>query len=162
MIARILKSINPTQFFAYTGMVWKRPLFIYPSIKATLECQKISHDIFGNKHNQNAKPNAFKHGLWSVLVAKECSKWSKNTDKVMAWTLFFAAKNEALFENPPLERTMDEHNNVVSRALFLEIGHLPVSEIVLILKSKLDEAVAITPSTNLDQHNTNLVYIAAH
>lgn len=136
-----------------------RPLLIFPTIKATKDCIKISTTHYGKLHHKNGPANAFRHALWNYLIAKRCLKWNKNEKVVSEWAEKVTDWHEAAFPNKELAKKMDLHNNAVGRFIFKQNTDKSEAEIISILQKMSLESVKIEENTNLSILKDQLVHI---
>ena len=140
------------------GLVFiKRPLLIAPTLKASTRAMQISQKHYGNAQHKSGKPNAFRHAIWNVLLAKIAYK----DDVVLAiqWADNVTTLHEKLAPNEPLETAMDLHNNKIGRQLFSEVKSLSEDDMIQHLKGKTEDAKPITKPEDVEKHLNDLVYI---
>ena len=162
MLGKILKSGD---FKKLPGLFWlalKHPLFILPTLRATQLTMKIAQKEYGNKHVGNTPENAFRHALWSFLIAKKCLAWKNNIPKAVRWAKLITDKHEVVAPNPPLERAMDEHNNLLGINLFQESSTREIHSAVSYLKIKIKSAKKIDSPLDAAAWQEDLVYIPKH
>ena len=159
----IIRSLKYRQLKSAFFLFLKRPLFIYPTLKATAEAYRASQREFPKTHQLNGKGNAFRHALWNMILCKECSKWTTNKEKAVTWAKTITNWHEELSPNKPLDKAMDLHNNKVGRELFKELNvkyaKLNVSMLIDSLKEKLKTSVKIETILEMNNHKEALVYI---
>ncbi len=158
----LLKSIKFKQLKSLIGLFIKRPLMIYPSIKATVNCIRISNSLYPGLHHINNKTNAFRHALWNMLLVKDALVWNRSIIRALAWAKRFTEWHEDFSPNPPLERAMDLHNNEFGRRLMERIFQKQAPTMSTILKVLQEELVKSKKVTKPDQillYKNNLVYI---
>ncbi|SFB71646.1 hypothetical protein SAMN04487891_101650 [Flagellimonas taeanensis] len=136
-----------------------RPLFIFPTIKATKDCIKISTSHYGKLHHKNGPANAFRHALWNYLIAKKCLKWNNKEPLVYDWAKKVTDWHEEAFPNKPLAKAMDLHNNAVGRFIFKEHIEKSEEEIITVLQKMTLESVKIEGDTDLSKFKDRLVHI---
>lgn len=97
----------------------KHPLLIPGTVWATLQSSGIAERAFADSHYGNGIANAFKHALWSALLAKH-NQWAlHSTQKAVDWSRFFTDLHETNFPNPPQEKQMDLYNNQLGREIYI-------------------------------------------
>lgn len=133
--------------------------FIIPTYKATKACLKTATQHFGRKHYQNGPANAFRHAYWNYLIAKYCTKWSKNDLKILEWTENITDWHENTFRNRPLARTMDFHNNAVGRKVFEENKETTINGACELLLQMTKASVKINSEEEIKNNSTILVHI---
>ncbi|WP_010518833.1 DUF6973 domain-containing protein [Croceivirga radicis] len=158
-LLQIFTKISLLAFFALFKIGFKHPLFILPTAKATRKCIALSNSYFGHKHHENGPANAFRHALWNFLIAKYCSKRSKNNDTVLAYTKSITDWHESAFPNRELAKMMDLHNNAVGRHLFKIHGAIAVSDFVDILLQETKKSAYITQIDGFTNFKNQLVHI---
>jgi hypothetical protein len=136
-----------------------RPLFIFPTIRATKDCIKISTAHYGKLHHKNGPANAFRHALWNYLIAKRCLKWYNKEHLVSDWAKKVTDWHEEAFPNKALAKAMDLHNNAVGRFIFEQNPGKSEEEIISILKEMATESTKIEDNTNLSELKNQLVHI---
>ncbi len=114
---------------------------------------------FGSEHYKNGPANAFRHALWNYAIAKECTKWSKNYDRILCWTKNITDWHERAFFGQTLSGIMDFHNNKVGRSLFLEHRTSAFQTVIDVLLERTQGSTPITETTNLDELKNHLVHI---
>ncbi|MCG2417603.1 hypothetical protein K8089_01115 [Aequorivita sp. F47161] len=159
MLWRIFKKLDFMQLFGLFWLFLKNPVYALPTIFATKRCMNIAYREYGSKHHLSNKANAFRHALWVVLIIKRCLKWRDNEEKVKTWAKAFTDWHEDFSPNEALERTMDLHNNAVGVILFEKIKDKSEAEIVSFLKRKASEAVQIKTVNDVENIETDLIYI---
>lgn len=160
----IIKSLKYRQLKSAFFLFLKKPLFIYPTLKATVISYQISQREFPKTHQLNGKGNAFRHALWNMMISKECSKWTKNKNKAITWAKTITDWHEELSPNEPLDKAMDLHNNKVGRELFKKLNdkYSKLNSDILIdsLKEKLKSSVKTETIFEMDNYMEVLVYIS--
>ena len=61
-------------------------VFMISTVIATFNAVRVSQKEFPNTHGFHNKANAFRHALWNIFIAKECSRFSKNNYEIILWT----------------------------------------------------------------------------
>ncbi len=120
----------------------------------------ISGEHFQSKHFQNGKANAFRHGLWNILIAKRCLRHSSNFQKVLQWTKNITDWHEEAFFSHELPMKMDYHNNQVGRELLAIHKDKTENHLVEQLLELAGKAVKIDEKTALSELKNQLVYIS--
>ncbi|MDT0552351.1 DUF6973 domain-containing protein [Urechidicola vernalis] len=114
----VLKQIKAKQLFGFFRFFIRHPLFAMATFFATVKTYKIAEKEFPKIHGKHNKANAFRHAIWNALIAKSCSRYSNNIEKILNWTKDVTDWHEELFVNDPLSRAMDIHNNEIGRSFF--------------------------------------------
>src|SRR5690606_39389481 len=94
------------------------PLFLWPTIRATRECVRVSTEHYGRLHHKNGPANAFRHALWNYMIAEACSPDGVREERAIAWAEKITRWHEDAFPNPDLARNMDLHNNAIGREIW--------------------------------------------
>jgi len=118
--------------------------FVWPTVKATKRCIKISNRNYGQLHHKNTPANAFRHAIWNYLIAQECFRWNKNEQKVIDWAKKITDWHEEFSPNDALAKDMDFHNNAVGRKLFLQYKSISDGNMVSLLKEMTVASIKIT------------------
>ena len=155
----VLKHFNYSQLWQLFFLALKYPIYVYPTLKATVQSFKISKEEFPESHGKNGKGNAYRHAFWNALICYECKKWSKNTRRILAWAKLITNKHEQLSPNVPLDECMDLHNNNIGRNLFIASSFASVEEISEMIKYKLSLAKKIEQIEDAKLYPTELIYI---
>ena len=132
-------------------------LLISPTIKASTKAMRISQKHYGNAQHNNGKPNAFRHALWNVLLAKIA--YRDDATSAIQWAEDVTTLHEKLAPNDALGKAMDLHNNYTGRQLFTEVNSLSEDKMIQVLKDKAENAVRITNPKDVKKHPKNMVYI---
>ncbi len=162
-IWKVIKSLKYKQLKSAFFLFLKKPLFIYPTLKATIISYKISQREFPKTHHLNGKANAFRHALWNMIICNECNKWTTDIKNAVLWAKTITDWHEELSPNKPLDKAMDLHNNKVGRKLFLDIKELfdkvDTKMSISFLKKKVQSSVKIATVYEMDTKKGELVYL---
>jgi len=160
MIVSILKKIRPRQLLRLAGIFFRHPLYAFPTIRATIKCMRISENKYGKAHHGDNRPNAFRHALWNVLIARYCLAWRKGMARALSWTEKITTWHESFSKNDPLATAMDLHNNKIGRSYVAET--FEASEISLIdwITEKANKAQRVTSVSDIDLYPSELVFIS--
>ncbi len=158
-ILQILRRIDFQSFRSLLGLCLRYPLLPYPTLMATKICLKIATQHFGKAHYQNTAANAFRHAYWNYLIAKRCTKWSKNEDKILFWTKAITDWHENAFKNRELAKLMDLHNNNIGRTVFRENSKQSIEKVTTLLLEMTKNSALISSKETLEQNPTNLVHL---
>jgi hypothetical protein len=156
---KIIKGLNFRQLKSLTVLLFKHPFFMLSTMKATFSVMRIAQKEFPNVHGLLNKANAFRHALWNVFIAIECSRFSKNTDAVLKWTKEFTDWHEEFAPNEELAKIMDLHNNFIGRELYKQTESRDKKQWVEFIKNQLLDAVQITSVTDVEKYPNQLVYL---
>lgn len=155
----VLKRVSFKHILKGILLGLSRPLFIFPTLKATKDCMRVSTAQYGKLHHKNGPANAFRHALWNCMIAQRCFRWAKNEIKVLDWTKKVTDWHEEAFLNKALAKAMDLHNNAVGRFIFEQNPGKSEEEIISILKEMASESTKIEDNTNLSVLKNQLVHI---
>jgi len=155
----IIKRVDLASFWKLTKLCLNHLLFLWPTFKATQACLKVSTQHFGRAHYQNTPANAFRHAYWNYLIAKYCTNWSQNQERILNWTKSVTDWHENAFKNRPLARLMDFHNNKIGRAIFLVSPDLPAEKAVLIFLEMTQNSLKISSESEIRQNISTLIHI---
>lgn len=158
-VLKAFKRLKPIGIWKLFKLCFANILFIFPTLSATKKCMRIATEHYQKKHYLNGRANAFRHALWNYMIAKKCTKWSKNPDNIIRWTKNITDWHEFAFPNRALAKKTDFHNNEVGRSLFLNHSDEPLENIILILKKKTGKSLLIHPNTDLKSVKGRLVHI---
>jgi len=149
------------QLFMLSKTFIVNPLYFVPTHRATLKTVQICDKLFGKAHHKNNVTNAFRHGLWNVLIAKKCFSKNNSVEKSVEWAKTITDLHESLAPNSKLEMTMDLHNNEIGRNLFAEkqLQNKAESEIISELKEKMNSAVKVSSIDEMEQNKSEFVYL---
>lgn len=136
------------------------PLFVIPTLKATRKTILICNSLYGKKHHQNGRENAFRHAIWNVLICQKTFKISKKEEKSMLWAQKVTDLHEKLAPNPPLEEAMDLHNNNQGRIYYLKLKNASEEEVMRFLEDKTKMAKVISKIEEVDRFTNDLVYLS--
>ena len=106
-----VKGVRFRQLKSLLLFLIKHPFFFISTLKATFDVLRISQKEFPNTHGFHNKANAFRHALWNIFIAKQCSLFSRKKHKIISWTKEFTDWHEDFSPNEELPRIMDLHNN---------------------------------------------------
>ena len=147
------------QLIGLLGLFLKNPFYTIPTIFATRDCMAIAQKEYGSKHHLSNPANAFRHALWVILIIQKCLKWKNNEEKAILWAKKFTDWHEKFSPNEPLEHEMDLHNNKMGIVFFEEIKTKVEIEIISFLKKKASEAIKIENVQEVENIESDLVYI---
>ncbi len=155
----LIKTINISYGWGLLKLFLVHPIYGFPTLSATKKCIQLANSHYGKLHHKDNLANAFRHALWSYLLAKKAYQWKKNKIKAKAWAKIITDYHEDIMPNPPLMRAMDSHNNAIGIELFKTHSNFTTSEIVTHLKTMTKEAKKITKPSDIALYKTKLVYI---
>jgi hypothetical protein len=155
----IIKGLNFRQLKSLIFLLFRHPIFMTSTVRATFSVMTVAQREFPSIHGAHNKANAFRHALWNVFIAIECSKFSKDIDAVLKWTKDFTDWHEEFSPNEELPKAMDLHNNLIGRELYKEIVGRDKNQWIVSIKEELVNSVQITSVDNLEKYPNQLVYI---
>ena len=155
----VIKGVRFRQLKCLLLFLFKHPFFLISTVKATFDVLRISKKEFQNTHGFNNKANAFRHALWNIFIAKQCSLFSRKKHKIISWTKEFTDWHEDFSPNEELARVMDLHNNCIGRELFLKTPKSTQNQWVILLKKELEYAVQIVSVEDVVNYPRQLVYL---
>ena len=115
---KLVKALDFKQIISLLGWFLRNPPFMIATVSATFKTYRISQREFPDIHGKLNKANAFRHALWNALIARNCSRFSKNMDSVLNWTKKITDWHEEFAPNDLLAKEMDLHNNRIGREVF--------------------------------------------
>lgn len=158
-VLTLIKRVPFSQIWSLFKSGFYYPLFIYPTYRATKDCLAESTTYYGRAHYQNGEANAFRHAYWNYLIAKYCTKWSKNELKILAWTKDITNWHENAFRNRELARAMDFHNNEIGRQVFKQNTNKTQEEVLEILLQMTKDSQKIKHTDDINKNKFNLVHL---
>lgn len=156
---KVIRGLKFRQVKSLAAWFIKHPLYMTSTIIATFSTYRISQREFPYIHGQHNKANAFRHALWNVLIAKQSSRFSSNQEAVLEWTQRITDWHEEFSPNEEMAKLMDLHNNRIGRDLFPQLLEKSISEIVVVMKDQLPQAVKVKETTEFDKYLDQLVYL---
>lgn len=156
-----IKSLSIKQLFLLGKIIVSKPLYFFPTHRATLLTVQICDKQFDKAHHKNNVTNAFRHALWNILIAKKVYQKNNSVEKSVKWAEKITALHEKLAPNAFLETEMDLHNNEVGRNMFSkkQLQNKTENEIISILKDKMETAVKVNSIEEIKKNNSKFVYI---
>lgn len=157
-IAAGIKNLDFRQLLVLARVLLSKPRYIIPTFKATKKTLRVSNTNFGKEHHSNNRTNAFRHALWNYLIAENCLRAYNSKEKAINWSRRITDLHEHLSPNSELEKIMDLHNNLIGRLLFEE-GLPEGTDIVSVLKNKMEKAVKVRQFAEIRSAGKDLVYL---
>lgn len=156
-----IKNLSFKQLFLLAGTFIKRPRYFFPTHMATLKTVQICDKLFEKAHHKNNVSNAFRHGLWNVLIAKNVFSKNNSVEKSMEWAKTITDLHEKMAPNNELEMAMDLHNNEIGRTLFAEkqLQNMNEENSIAVLKEKMETAVKVSSLNEMKENKNEFVYI---
>ena len=155
----VIKGVRFKKLKSVLLFFFKHPVFMISTVIATFNAVRVSQKEFPNTHGFHNKANAFRHALWNIFIAKECSRFSKNNYEIILWTKEFTDWHEDFAPNEELAKTMDLHNNYIGREMFLNTTHKDYKQWIPFVKKQLQQAVLIVSIKDVVNYPTQLVYL---
>lgn len=156
-----IKNLSIKQLFLLGKTFIVKPLYFFPTHRATLKTVQICDKLFKKAHHKNEVSNAFRHGLWNVLIAKNVFSKNNSVEKSLEWAKTITDLHEKMAPNNTLEMMMDLHNNEIGRSLFTEkqMQHMDEEKIIDVLKEKMETAVKVSSIEEMEKYKCEFVYI---
>ena len=148
---RFIKRLKPRQLWKLCLLCTANLTKVWPTWKATKNSVAYATEIYGKSHQKNNQANAFRHALWSYLIAMYCLRKPEQKEDTLQWAIKITDMHEYLFPNKPLAREMDIHNNHLGIHYFKLHGELDEVEIINILKELTGESILISELEELEQ-----------
>lgn len=159
----IIKTLNFKQLLSLTKIFIYHPLMLFPTIKATVICYRVSNKLYPELHHLNNKANAFRHALWNALLVNEAIKWNRNLPKSVLWAKKITDWHEHFSPNKPLEKVMDLHNNEIGRKLgeelYLNKKDVKREEIIELIQDKASKSKKIESLKEIKNFKNDLVHL---
>ena len=95
----VIKGVRFRQLKCLLLFLFKHTFFLISTVKATFDVLRISQKEFPNTHGFNNKANAFRHALWNIFIAKQCTLFSRKNHKIISWTNEFTDWHEDFSPN---------------------------------------------------------------
>ncbi|TSE08728.1 MULTISPECIES: DUF6973 domain-containing protein [Aquimarina] len=156
----VIRGLSIRQIFRLARILILQPLLIYPTLKATRQTIKVCDLLYQKKHHKNGKANAFRHGLWNLLICQRTFRVTKSREKSIIWAKKITDLHEKLAPNDPLETAMDLHNNEIGRAIFYAMIDNSEEEMIAVLKENTKNAKKIIEIDSILDHKKDLVYLS--
>ncbi len=155
-----LIKLKPSQILQLVKVFLMHPFYIIPTYRATQRAIRLAQARFGNEHHLNTPANAFRHALWSFLIAQKVYKKNKNVSKAVNWAKTITDLHEQIAPNKPLEKAMDLHNNSIGLRLF-EANYTTntTDQLLKLLNRETDQAVKITKAADIELNKNRLVFL---
>lgn len=153
-----VKTLDLRQFLALSIAFALKPRYIIPTYKATKETVEICNSLFGTKHHEDNRTNAFRHALWNFKICERCYRRSGSEEKAVNWSRKITDLHENLFPNEDLPQIMDLHNNRIGREIFQDYL-IRKFDPVNILKEKMKEAVKVNTKEEVENSPNKLVFL---
>ena len=147
---RFIRRIKPAQLWKLCLLCAANLTKVWPTWRATNKSVAYATKHFGKQHQYNNPANAFRHALWSYLIAVNCLKQDQQKDEIIRWTIKITDMHEDLFPNKPLARAMDIHNNHLGVHYFNRYGKQDEEEIVDLLRDLIRGSVQIKDLKELE------------
>ncbi|MBZ9730428.1 hypothetical protein LB467_12100 [Salegentibacter sp. JZCK2] len=146
------------ELFSVSKVFIRKPRYIFPTYKATIQTIKICDELYKKEHHNNGKENAFRHALWNYLICKKCYHISGSVEVVRNWSDHITGLHEKLSPNEKLAKAMDLHNNRIGQQVFKEDDN-STEEIIALIQQKMEQAVKLSEEKFPEGIQNKLVYI---
>lgn len=83
LLWKTIKGVRFRQLKSVLVFLFKHPIFMISTIKATFDVVRVSQKEFPNTHGFHNKANAFRHALWNIFIAKQCALFSRKSHEVI-------------------------------------------------------------------------------
>ena len=113
-----IRQLNFKEIFILLKLFLPQPFYIFPTYRATKETLRLCDRLFGKKHYQDNRENAFRHAYWNFLIAEKVFQKNNSVEESIIWAKKITDLHERMAPNKALARAMDLHNNEVGRKLF--------------------------------------------
>ena len=147
---RFIRKLKPGQLWKLCKLCGVNLLKIWPTWRATNKSVAYATRYYGKWHHKNTPANAFRHALWSYLIAAKCLKREDQVDEVIDWALKITDLHEELYPNEPIEKAMDLHNNHLGVHYFRELRIRSEEEIVSTFRELTQHSVRIAHMKELE------------
>ena len=151
-----IRQLNFKEIFILLKLFLPQPFYIFPTYRATRETLKLCDRLFGKKHYQDNRENAFRHAYWNFLIAEKLFQKNNSVEESIIWAKKITDLHERMAPNKALARAMDLHNNEVGRNLF---SNNPEESAVEKLQDLMNSAVKITKPELSKFDKNQLVFI---
>ena len=151
-----IRQLNFKEIFILLKLFLPQPFYIFPTYRATKETLRLCDRLFGKKHYQDNRENAFRHAYWNFLIAEKVFQKNNSVEESIIWAKKITDLHERLAPNKALARAMDLHNNEVGRNLF---SNNPEENAVEKLQDFMNSAVKITEPELSKFDKNQLVFI---
>lgn len=162
IVFNTLKTLSFKKILRLLRLTVPHPLFAILGFYATVKSFVLAKEYFPKTNSTNGVGNAFRHALWTSLIAMYCSKIS-SPRKALDFCKKMTDLHEELFPNEPLEKKMDLHNNHVGMRLFEELlpgTHRQFFETGFFIELLLEKTKTAKILKNLeDDFKDDLVYL---
>ncbi|UAB85342.1 hypothetical protein INR75_04800 [Zunongwangia sp. SCSIO 43204] len=151
-----IRQLNFKEIFILLKLFLPQPFYIFPTYRATRVTLKLCDRLFGKKHYQDNRENAFRHAYWNFLIAEKVFQKNNSVEESIIWAKKITDLHERMAPNKALARAMDLHNNEVGRNLF---SNNPEESAVERLQDLMNSAVKITEPELSKFDKNQLVFI---
>lgn len=153
-----IKNMNFKELFSISKVFIRKPRYIFPTYKATIQTIKICDELYAAEHHNDGKENAFRHALWNYLICKKCYHISDSVELARNWSDHITGLHEKLSPNQKLAKAMDLHNNRIGQLIFKGEEN-SAEEIIKLLQQNMEEAVKLSTVEFPESVQNKLVYI---
>ena len=78
---RFLRRLKPGQIWQLCKLSMANLNKVWPTWKATNRSVAVATELYGKSHHKNTPANAFRHALWSYLIAQYSMKRQEQKDQ---------------------------------------------------------------------------------
>lgn len=154
-----IRQLNFKEIFILLKLFLPQPFYIFPTYRATRETLKLCDRLFGKKHYQDNRENAFRHAYWNFLIAEKVFQKNNSVEESIIWARKITDLHERMAPNKALARAMDLHNNEVGRQLFKMYNPKSEQEIIKKLHDLMKSAVKILETSIASAYKNILIFI---
>ena len=140
---RFVRRLKPIQLWKLCQLCLGNLTKVWPTWRATKKSVSLATQLYGKEHQKNTAANAFRHAMWTYLIARNCIKREEQKEIVAEWAKKITDLHEELFPNEELARAMDLHNNNLGIQYFKKYMWTDDEEIVYRFKSLAQESILI-------------------
>lgn len=162
LILSALRQLSFKKIIKILRLALPHPLFSLLTFFATIRAYRIAKKYFPVSNSTDGIGNAYRHALWCCLILMYCCKIS-SVKKSVEWCKNITNLHEDIFQNPPLQRKMDLHNNDIGIKYFLEILpgiHRQFFETSFFVEALFEKTKTAKILRNLtENYDGNLVYL---
>lgn len=154
-----IRKIDWSHLMGFSFLLLKRPLLIVPMYKATQKTLAISGNLYGRDHFKNGPANAFRHAYWNVALCSAIYQKINNAEWAMNYCEDIVNYYEKSTKNLPMDRSMDYHNNLIGRKLFLDNLSENEEKLLEILQEMVKNAKKVTDLKDFTNYPEVLVFL---
>jgi len=80
-----IQRLNFKEIFILLQLFLPNPFYIFPTYHATRETMKLCDRLYGRKHYQDNRENAFRHAYWNFLIAEKIFHKNNSVEASLIW-----------------------------------------------------------------------------